>query len=163
MKTPFAIAAFFSVLALPAFGADFPNVERAAPYSPQPPMFSWSGFYIGANAGLSGGNFNTSDLFGTYGSGDQNATSSRGFSGGGQLGYNYQFPKSNVVVGIEADFQGSTLQGTYDNDQANGEAGWQDASKANWWGTARGRIGYAVGNFLPYATGGLAYGHVETN
>ncbi|HEX3440090.1 MAG TPA: outer membrane protein [Pseudolabrys sp.] len=165
MRTPFAIAALFSVFALPAFAADLPNVERARESAPQPPVFSWSGFYLGANAGLSGGNFNTSDRVGTYGSGDQNAASSRGFSGGGQLGYNYQLPRSNFVVGIEADFQGSTLQGTYDTYQVPGGSGggWQDASKVDWWGTVRGRVGYAVGNFLPYATGGLAYGHVETN
>jgi outer membrane immunogenic protein len=163
VETPFANAA--PVLALPAFGADRP--ARGAPgHAPPPPVFSWSGFYIGANAGLSAGNFNTSDALGIYGSGDQSAADSRGFSGGGQLGYNYQLPGSNVVVGVEADFQGSTLQGTYDDDQASGgggAGGWQDTSKVDWWGTARGRIGYAVGNFLPYATGGLAYGHVETN
>ena len=94
--------------------------------------------------------------------GDQNTAASRGFSGGGQFGYNYQFPSSNFVLGIEADFQGSTLQGTYDNFQAGG-ASWQDGSKVDWWGTVRGRAGYAFGNFLPYATGGLAYGHVGTS
>jgi outer membrane immunogenic protein len=154
MKKTCAVAALFFVLALPAFGADLAAVKAAPQYASPPPTFSWSGFYLGANAGVSGG---------TFGSGDQNSANSTGFSGGGQAGYNYQFPGSNFLVGIEADFQGSTLQGTYDNYQANGEAGWQDASKVDWWGTVRGRVGYAFGGFLPYATGGLAYGHVETN
>jgi outer membrane immunogenic protein len=162
MEKTCAIAALFSAVALPAFGADFPNMQAPPQYAPPPPMFSWSGFYLGANAGVSGGNFDTSDLYGIYGSGDQYRADSKGFSGGGQLGYNYQLPGSNLVVGIETDFQGSTLQGTYDSYQA-GTGGWQDASKVDWWGTARGRVGYAFGSFLPYATGGLAYGHVATN
>jgi outer membrane immunogenic protein len=161
VKKPFAIGALFFALASPAFGADLLNVKATPGYAP-PPAFSWTGFYLGANAGLSAGTFNTSDRFGVYGTGDQDTAASKGFSGGGQLGYNYQLPGSNVVVGIEADFQGSTLQGTYDNVQAGGAA-WQDGSKVDWWGTARGRIGYAFSNFLPYATGGLAYGHVGTS
>ena len=166
MQKPFAIAALFFVLALPAFAADLPNARATSEYAPPPPAFSWSGFYLGANAGVSGGNFTTSDRFGTFGSGDQTTADSVGFSGGGQLGYNYQFPRSNFVVGVEADFQGSTLQGTYDNFQAaasGNEGGWRDASKVDWWGTVRGRTGYAFGSILPYATGGLAYGHVVTN
>jgi len=153
MKQPFAVAALFSALASPAFGADLLTVKATPGYAP-PPAFSWTGFYLGANAGLSAGTFNTTDRIGTYGTGDQTTAASKGFSGGGQLGYNYQLPGSNVVVGIEADFQGSTLQGTYDSTQAGGAAS-QDGSKVDWWGTARGRIGYAFGNVLPYATGGL--------
>jgi outer membrane immunogenic protein len=162
MKKTCAAAALFSVMALPAFGADLAAIQRAPAYAAPPPAFSWSGFYLGANAGVSAGTFNTSDRFGAYGTGDQFTADSKGFSGGGQLGYNYQLPGSNVVIGVEADFQGSTLQGTYDSTQAGGAA-WQDGSKVDWWGTARGRIGYAFGNILPYATGGLAYGHVGTS
>jgi outer membrane immunogenic protein len=162
VENPFAIAALFSVLAWPALAADL-AVKQAPAYAPPPQIFSWTGFYLGANAGVSAGTFNTSDRLGPYGLGDQFTADSKGFSGGGQLGYNYQLPGSNVVLGVEADFQGSTLQGTYDSYQSGGGAGWQDASKVNWWGTARGRIGYAFGTFLPYATGGLAYGNVGTN
>ena len=104
-KKPWAMAAVFSLLALPAFGADLASRAAPAYAPPPPPTFSWTGFYLGANAGLSGGNFNSSDYYGTFGSGDQNAANSIGFSGGGQLGYNYQFQGSNLVVGIETDFQ----------------------------------------------------------
>jgi outer membrane immunogenic protein len=162
MKKPLALAALFSVLALPAFGAGLPNSKAAPHYAPPQPAFSWSGFYLGGNAGVSAGNFNTTDQFGVYGIGDRYTADSRGFSGGGQVGYNYQLPGSNYVVGIEADFQGSTLQGSYDNVQTS-EGGWQDGAKVNWWGTVRGRAGYAVGNVLPFVTGGLAYGHVTTS
>jgi outer membrane immunogenic protein len=162
MEKRLAVAALFSVLASPALAADL-AVKQAPEYASPPQIYSWTGFYLGANAGVSAGTFNTSDQFGLFGSGDQSRASSKGFSGGGQLGYNYQLPGSNVVLGIEADFQGSTLQGSYDNTQVGGGAGWQDGSKVDWWGTARGRIGYAFGSFLPYATGGLAYGNVGTN
>jgi outer membrane immunogenic protein len=163
VKKTWAVAVLLSVPALPAFGADLLPVKAAPAYASSAPGFSWTGFYLGANAGVSAGTFTNSDRFGVYGTGDQNTADSKGFSGGGQLGYNYQLPGSNLVVGIEADFQGSTLQGTYDNYQAGGGAGWQDASKVDWWGTVRGRVGYAFGTFLPYATGGLAYGHVTTS
>jgi outer membrane immunogenic protein len=162
MEKPFALAALFSVLALPAFGAGLPNSKAAPQYAPPSPAFSWSGFYLGGNAGVSAGNFNTSDQLGAFGLGDQYSADSRGFSGGGQVGYNYQLPGMNYVVGIEADFQGSTLKGTYDSFQSS-EGSWQDASKVNWWGTVRGRVGYAVGNVLPFVTGGLAYGNVGTS
>jgi outer membrane immunogenic protein len=162
VKKSWVFAALFSVLALPAYGADLAPVKAAPAYASSPPTFSWTGFYLGGNAGVSAGTFNNSDRFGVYGTGDQNTANSKGFSGGGQLGYNYQLPGSNVVLGVEADFQGSTLQGTYDTVQAGGAA-WQDGSKVDWWGTARGRIGYAFGTFLPYATGGLAYGRVGTS
>ena len=142
-----------------AFAADLPSTKGEPVYAPPPPVFSWTGFYIGANAGLSAGNFSVASPFDVF-IGDQSQTNSGGFLGGGQIGYNYQFDNSNFVVGVEADFQGSTLKGTYFDEEAdpyNVDFG----TKVNWWGTARGRIGYAFGNILPYATGGFAYGRVS--
>lgn len=152
-----------SVISIPALAADLPDVKSAPAYIPPPPMFSWTGFYVGINAGGSLGEFTTTDRYGTFGTGDENNASSKGFSGGGQIGFNYEFPASNIVLGVEADFQGSTLKGTYDSYVSNGQGGWNDSSNVNWWGTARARVGYAFGNFLPYATGGVAYGHVTTS
>jgi outer membrane immunogenic protein len=37
------------------------------------------------------------------------------------------------------------------------------SAKIKWFGTLRGRVGYAVNNFLPYITGGPAFGKVESN
>ena len=80
---------------------------------------NWTGFYAGINGGYSSGQ----DL--------------RGFTGGGQLGYNYQL-NPNWVVGVEADMQYS--------------------QQPAWWGTVRGRVGYLVmPDLLVYGTGGLAY------
>jgi outer membrane immunogenic protein len=36
-------------------------------------------------------------------------------------------------------------------------------AQLNWFGTVRGKIGYAVSNLLVYGTGGLAYGRVSAN
>ncbi|HEY5225820.1 MAG TPA: porin family protein, partial [Methylovirgula sp.] len=118
------------LLSTVALAADLPTTKGPPVFEQAPPpVFSWTGFYIGANAGGSLGNFTTTDAVGLFGTGDENYASSRGFSGGGQLGFNYQFAGSNFVVGVEADFQGSTLQGTYDSENINGQAGWRDASK----------------------------------
>jgi outer membrane immunogenic protein len=101
----------------------------------------WSGFYAGVNAG-GGGTANSGDL-----------SPSGGF-GGGQIGYNWQGVLglgSQWVLGIEADLQGSGIE-----DGAFGAK-----SSLNWFGTVRGRIGYAFGPALVYGTGGFAFGEVE--
>lgn len=160
----FVASMALGILSTAALAADLPTTKGPPVFTPAPPpIFSWTGFYIGANAGGSLGTFTTSDTFGLFGTGDQYRASSRGFSGGGQLGFNYQFAGSNFVVGVEADFQGSTLRGSYDGANINGQAGWSDSSKVDWWGTGRARLGYAFGNVLPYVTGGVAYGHISTN
>ncbi|MGB8278766.1 MAG: outer membrane protein [Methylovirgula sp.] len=152
-------------LASAAFASDLPTTKGPAPFvPPPPPVFSWTGFYVGGNAGLSGGNFtqtvSADPSWASFGA------TSMGFSGGGQIGYNYEFPTTNFVAGVEADFQGSTLAGTYVN-YSEGDSslsyGEKSQSQVDWWGTARARLGYAFGNILPYATGGFAYGRVQTS
>ena len=72
--------------------------------------------------------------------------SPNGIMGGGQLGFNWQF--GQYVFGLEADLQGSAAQDTF--------AAYKFANP--WFGTVRGRAGYAMNNVLLYVTGGLAYG-----
>ncbi len=157
----FAAAVAVLFLTEAALAADLPSIKGLAPFVPPPPAFTWTGFYVGANAGISGGQF--TDDFYLYGIYDETKRAdSMGFSGGGQAGFNYQF-SNNLVLGLETDFQGSTIKGTYyDFTYPDGRIN-QAASQVDWWGTARARVGYAFGNILPYATGGFAYGRVTNS
>lgn len=84
-----------------------------------------------------------------------------------QLSYNWQF-NSNWLIGIEADFDWSGIDGS---DTSAGVITLgpvqvpftQTASeKINWFGTVRARLGFLpVDNLLAYVTGGFAYGRVE--
>lgn len=90
-----------------------------------------------------------------------------------QVGYNRQFGK--YVLGVETDFQGADIRGStstsgpwlFVGDPAVSPPGslFTASQKIDWFGTARGRVGYAgfegLDRTLIYATGGLAYGRVE--
>jgi outer membrane immunogenic protein len=82
------------------------------------------------------------------------------FTGGGQIGFNYQI--GPTVLGLEADFQGANLNGSFDSngtiDLSGSPVGVNSSVslKTNWYATVRGRIGHPFGAFLPYVTGGLA-------
>ena len=99
------------------------------------------------------------------------ATTAKVFVGGGQVGYNYQFtPGSGLVVGLEADaqytdfsnrsrlFPGSAVSFTGTPGVAGGSAVRTPGSEMNFFGTVRGRVGYAFDRVLFYGTGGFAYG-----
>ncbi|MCJ2131031.1 outer membrane protein [Methylobacterium sp. E-045] len=162
-----------------ASAADLPR--RAAPPVFVPvPVFTWTGFYAGINAGYGfdvGNKSNRYDLpaasvlnsFGKNGVLIAPGLNEReGFVGGAQIGYNYQFtPGSGVVVGVEADAQYSdfgkstrTIIATYSGDntptQNNPHRVLND--RLNYFGTVRGRLGYAFDRVLFYGTGGFAYG-----
>jgi len=109
------------------------------------PVFDWSGFYIGVNGG-GGWGHSRSDLTGGF--------NTSGGVVGGTAGYNAQF--GSWVLGFEGDLDWSNIGGTSNAATCPG-CGVQN----NWLGTARGRIGYAFNNFLPYVTGGLAVGDVN--
>jgi outer membrane immunogenic protein len=97
-----AALAVLSTGAAPAGAADMtpaPAPAYKAP-PPMPPMFSWTGFYIGGNLGGAWAkNSVTDSLFGLNFS---NGTNNGVFIGGGQIGGNYQF--SNFVIGLEGSF-----------------------------------------------------------
>lgn len=138
-----------------AQAADLPSEKGPALYAPPPPVFSWTGFYVGVTAGGTFGHETLSvSPFGGLG------TTSAGFTGGGEAGFNYQMPASNVVLGAETDFQGSTLRSAYGT-LATPAGAFTGASNLDWWGSARARLGLSFGNVLPYVTGGFAYGDVH--
>lgn len=158
-----------------AAAADLPSRMAPPAYVPPPlPVFTWTGAYFGINAGYAfdhEGRFRTIETF--PGATTTNVTaSSDGFTGGGQLGYNYEFGgfggPGGIVVGIEADAAYTDLDGRR---TANFAGVAPPASlfgttttfrsKLDYLGTVRGRVGYAFGQFLVYGTGGFAYGGVD--
>jgi outer membrane immunogenic protein len=91
-----------------------------------------------------------------------------GAIGGVQVGYNWQ--AGNYLAGIEADFQGSGQRGTTSFNIPFQVFGFVGApadgfvtERMPWFGTVRGRVGYVADRLLLFATGGVAYGRVETN
>jgi high affinity Mn2+ porin len=153
MKPIFAsLALGLLALARPAMATDIPV---KAPISTA--LYDWTGFYLGGHTGYGGGGFGP----GTNLLPEQGAFlphSLTGLIGGYQAGYNRQFP-NNVVLGVEADVSFTSpldrprlipapFNTTFD-----------------YFATARGRVGYAYGTWLPYVTGGVAWGrtHVDLN
>jgi outer membrane immunogenic protein len=169
-----------------ASAADMP--VKAPRYAPTPPaaVFSWTGFYIGGNVGYSWGNadtdFNAAPVtvtttvgpFSIPGFVGAQSVKPEGIIGGGQIGYNWQFAP-NWVAGVEADIQasGEKASNSFSNPSSftvPGGAGpatgaavamTDYGAKISWFGTVRGRIGYAWDRVMLYATGGLAYGEVQ--
>jgi outer membrane immunogenic protein len=103
----------------------------------QPPNASWAGPYLGGNLGYA------------WGSVDNAIPKPSGVQGGVQGGYNWQ--SGPVVFGIEGDLQATGADDTF--------APWKFSNP--WFGTVRGRIGYAFSNILFYGTGGLAFGELR--
>jgi outer membrane immunogenic protein len=79
--------------------------------------------------------------------------------GGGQLGYNWQ--QGPLLLGVETDLQGADVSAGFAGRLlADGDL--LDAHQSfNYFGTVRGRIGFAFYRGLIYVTGGFAYGGVR--
>ena len=191
-----------------AFAADLPS-RKAPVYVPPPPPLTWNGFYAGLNIG---GVWNSNNLNGAssaywdprapFGgtfaapgwgpipnlfflpSGYSNSGNSGGVIGGLQFGYNFQFNPS-IVIGVEADFDGSSLSGNGANNYqffpspfVSGVGGFPAVGgnailvpvaaingsnlSLNYLGTVRGRAGWLfTPTLLVYGTAGFAYGGVQ--
>jgi high affinity Mn2+ porin len=136
------------VLDGPALAADMP-LKAPAIQS----VFDWTGFYIGAHTGYSRGSSNAV-LSNPASSGASNSFG--GVIGGVQAGYNIRLP-SGMLLGVEADITFPNYLTS--NSVVSSLATARSALTEQWdyVGTARGRVGYATGPWLAYATGGLAW------
>jgi outer membrane immunogenic protein len=124
--------------AVSAQAADLPYGSHA-PYTVNQPLnaYSWAGPYLGGNLGY------------TWGSVDNSLTKPTGLEGGAQAGYNWQ--SGPWVFGVEGDIEATGAADTF--------AAWKFSNP--WFGTVRGRAGYAFNNILFYGTAGLAFGELR--
>lgn len=116
------------------------------------PTVNWTGAYAGAEGGYGWGTSRHSDNTG-FNSGSFGAS---GGLVGGTLGYNWQLPNNPFVVGVEGDMSWADMSGS-----TGGACSGACSTKLSDLGTVRGRVGYAVGTWMPYATGGLAFGDLS--
>jgi outer membrane immunogenic protein len=107
----------------------------------------WTGFYIGAHGGSL-----TSET--DYLNPTTPAQDLDGAVFGGQVGYNFQ--TGNVVFGVETDVSFGSIDDSVKDGNFLGFNGDLEA-----FGTIRGRLGYAFGDFLPYVTAGVAWARLE--
>jgi outer membrane immunogenic protein len=156
-----------ALIASPAMAADLPVKAPPAPAPATIPVPIWTGFYIGLNAGYAWGQNSTTCSFvpgigsPCEGIGIPGLKSSGGLFGA-EIGANWQF--QNWVIGAAFDWSALDLHAdTLFPSVDVGKNGAVDrlASRYDWLGTARGRVGYAVGQSLFYGTGGLAFGRVK--
>lgn len=82
-----------------------------------------------------------------------------GWLAGGQIGFNYQL--NSFVFGLEADASWTNLKGSGSFNTIPGDVNWSIENRLDWFGTVRGRVGFAVNNFLFYGTGGVAFGQTK--
>jgi outer membrane immunogenic protein len=135
------VASLSNAIGFSARAADLVPIVQGGGY------YNWSGYYIGGNVGAGVGR--TSFTAVMQGLSVAPSEEIRGFVGGAQGGFNWQF--GPWVAGIEADAQFSN--------QRNGVtvAGMQFANTLTYFSTLRGRIGYAMDEWLVYVTGGGGY------
>lgn len=156
--------------ALIALVSAFASTQAAAG-----PGYRWDGLYVGANIGGTWGHAGT-DVSCTDGVAPgfcatlaplgfpptNYSSETTGALAGGQVGYNFQ--NGNWVFGVETDFAWTDADGD-DHGPNFGTFGPETSSAStelDWFGTLRGRLGWASGDLLVYATGGLAYAKVES-
>jgi outer membrane immunogenic protein len=163
-----------------AHAADLGTPVYKAPVAAPPVVYSWTGWYIGANGGYSWGRGSTdvtetlvtTVTFGALaGSFSQTAFGSgtaklNGALGGVQAGYNWQTDR--FVWGIEGDIQATGQRGGIIFCPTGNLGGCAFNSvtenvKLPWFGTLRGRVGVAWDRVLFYATGGLAVAEIKVD
>jgi high affinity Mn2+ porin len=149
MRTSAGIGLGMLALAEPALAADLPVKAPAISA-----VYDWTGFYLGGHFGYGAGSLgpdtNALPLQGVF-----LPHSVTGLLGGYQMGYNRELA-NHVVLGFEAD---ATFPGPMDQAALARTAPAPFNTTIDYFGTARGRIGYAFGPWMPYMTGGFAWGH----
>ena len=165
------------------FAADLARKTVKAPPPPPPaPVYNWTGWYVGLNAGAAIGHATQDPTFSAPNCTGASSTAnicpqliaflsteqgmnSTVFTGGGQLGYNWQW--GGLVYGFEADVEYMPLRGSFAVQSSipapvAGRFNTPFSSGSvttDWLVTIRPRVGWAFDRFLVYGTGGLAVTH----
>jgi outer membrane immunogenic protein len=163
-------------LTLPAGAADLgARPIGKAPAIAPPPIFTWTGCYIG---GFVGGAFAERDVLNVDVGGPPgtatfgvpwNAPLNHGwiteldssFIGGGTVGCNYQWPGSSFVIGIEGEVGFLSLEGTAADPLSPNLDTIATTKIGDWYGMITGRLGWAINTVLIYAKGGAAFVDVD--
>ena len=151
MKRVFFALVSLAALTGTAAAADLPPRMAPQPYYKAPiavPVYNWTGFYIGINGG------------GAFGTSNWDTNGSRNISGGlvgGTIGYNYQW--GQAVFGVEGDIDWASISGT----SSNATCPFGCKTSDTWLSTVRGRLGYAADRFMPFVTGGAAFGDIRAS
>jgi outer membrane immunogenic protein len=154
-KVSLAAAAFAS-LACPSFAADLTSQKEAPVYVAPPPVFNWTGFYIGADIGGGWGEHPVSVAASPIAPAQTINTHFSGVTGGGFAGYNYQI--NQFVLGVQGDIQGLGVSGSTFSPATDSTLRVQ----GDWSGAINGRLGFASDRALFYAIGGAAFTHGST-
>jgi outer membrane immunogenic protein len=149
--------------------ADAADLAARAPMytkAPAAQVYDWTGFYIGGNVGYAHNHMSASDETLTQGGvatqpAVGGSSDGNGFTGGGQIGYNYQL--GQTVLGVEGDFNYIGAKDSTTFNPAGGPISETSTFKSDWFATIRGRVGYTFGAFMPYLTGGVAFMHTTAN
>ena len=164
LSTPAVAAASMIALAQVAVAADMPVKAPVRPVAPVVIPYNWTGLYIGGHFGCGWADQTIKRITVEDDEPPESAfvnigTNSNGCFGGGQIGFNYQFA-NNVVLGVEADASWGKLKSSGAAPEGDEELiPFNQELKS--FGTVRGRLGYAFGQWLPYVTGGWAWGRNE--
>lgn len=186
MKALLLAATSLLAMGAAASAADLPAFEEAPAIVAPVPTELWTGFYVGGQLGFAFNNEDDDGCFsgefgggGAFGCGDfadfdgDGEDDNGGFVLGAHVGADWQF--GSVVVGGILDLNwladgddddDDDDDGEFDLDDIDGDAvddfatlGFEDFEGIDWYGTLRGRVGFApgAGRFLVYGTGGLAF------
>ncbi len=143
-----------AVLLLLAGTAQAADFARRPAYAAIP--YSWAGPYLGGNIGYGWATATTGVSIG--GAGFSASERLDGVIGGVQLGYNWQ--TGAIVFGLEGDFQASGQE--HFSTLSSGGVTISENDKIPWFATFRGRLGFALDQWLFYGTGGLAVSQIKS-
>jgi outer membrane immunogenic protein len=139
-----------------AVAADLPSREAPPVYVPPPPIFTWTGLYLGGEVGYQWGDV-TKSSFNSAGAFAANEPTGlpTGVVGGAHIGYNWQM--SQIVIGLEGDVEGSSLHSSSVDTTGVVSTSAREPFEAS----IRGRVGFAWDRALIYGTGGAAFGSLH--